>query len=58
MIEFPTIEIVPPLSWEELDRAIDRLPSYDWVIFTSVNGVGFFLEALEREEEKAGFLHP
>ncbi len=42
VIEFPTIEIVPPLHWEELDRAIDRLKSYDWVLFTSANGVNFF----------------
>jgi uroporphyrinogen III methyltransferase/synthase len=42
VIEFPTIEIVPPLRWGEVDRAIDRLKSYDWIIFTSANGVNFF----------------
>jgi uroporphyrinogen III methyltransferase/synthase len=42
VIEFPTIEIVPPLHWNELDQAIDRLKSYDWLIFTSANGVNFF----------------
>ena len=42
VIVFPTIEIVPPLSWDTLDRAIDQLPSYDWIIFTSANGVHFF----------------
>ena len=42
VIEFPTIEIVPPLRWDGLDQAIDRLTSYDWVIFTSINGVHFF----------------
>jgi uroporphyrinogen III methyltransferase/synthase len=52
VIEFPTIEIVPPLSWEELDRAIDRLPSYDWVIFTSVNGVDFFWKRLSERMKK------
>lgn len=52
VIEFPTIEIVPPLSWEELDRAIDRLPSYDWVIFTSVNGVDFFWRRLSEKMKK------
>ncbi len=44
VIEFPTIEILPPLHWEELDRAIDQLKSYDWIIFTSANGVIFFWE--------------
>jgi uroporphyrinogen III methyltransferase/synthase len=52
VIEFPTIEIVPLLSWEKLDRAIDRLPSYDWVIFTSVNGVDFFWRRLSEKTKK------
>jgi uroporphyrinogen III methyltransferase/synthase len=51
VIEFPTIEIVPPLRWKELDRAIDRLRSYDWVLFTSANGVNFFWQRL-REKGK------
>ena len=45
-IEFPTIAIEPPPSWEPLDDAISRLSSYDWVVFTSVNGVRFFMERL------------
>ncbi len=45
-IEFPTIAIQPPASWEPLDQAIARLASYHWLIFTSVNGVAFFLERL------------
>jgi uroporphyrinogen III methyltransferase/synthase len=40
----PTIEIVPPESWDEVDRAIDRLPQrYDWLILTSANAVDSFL---------------
>ncbi|MBX5495122.1 MAG: uroporphyrinogen-III C-methyltransferase, partial [Bryobacteraceae bacterium] len=46
-IEYPTIEICPPLSTGPLDAAIERLSSYDWLIFTSVNGVRFFLERLD-----------
>ena len=42
-VEFPTIRIVPPSDWGQLDAALTRLnaqPSgYDWLIFTSVNGV-------------------
>lgn len=45
-IEFPTIQIVPPASWEPLDRAIAQLSSYQWLVFTSVNGVRFFMERL------------
>ena len=55
VIEFPTIEIVPPFSWEGLDQAIDQLKSYDWIIFTSANGVNFFFERL-RERGKDGYL--
>jgi uroporphyrinogen III methyltransferase/synthase len=47
VVEFPTIEIVSPLRWDELDRAIDQLGSYDWLIFTSANGVNFFWQRLE-----------
>jgi uroporphyrinogen III methyltransferase/synthase len=45
-IEFPTIGIAPPPSWEPLDSAISNLSQYDWAIFTSVNGVRFFIERL------------
>ena len=46
-IEFPTIEVVPPRSFRSLDNAIRKLSEYHWVIFTSVNGVRFFLERLD-----------
>ncbi|HOV85171.1 MAG TPA: uroporphyrinogen-III C-methyltransferase [Syntrophobacteraceae bacterium] len=45
-IEFPTIDIRPPASWEPLDQAIGTLAEYDWVMFTSVNGVHYFMERL------------
>jgi uroporphyrinogen III methyltransferase/synthase len=48
VIEFPTIEIVPPLRWNELDQAIHQLKSYDWIIFTSANGVNFFWQRLRK----------
>ncbi len=47
VIQFPTIEIVPPLSWKGMDRAISCLKSYDWIIFTSANGVSFFDQRLK-----------
>ncbi len=46
-IEFPTIQIVPPPRWEPLDAAINNLASYDYVIFTSVNGVKYFMGRLD-----------
>ncbi|MDY7032035.1 MAG: uroporphyrinogen-III C-methyltransferase [Thermodesulfobacteriota bacterium] len=49
-IEFPTIEILPPESFDALDEAIDHLERYDWLILTSVNGVKYFLERLRNRE--------
>jgi uroporphyrinogen III methyltransferase/synthase len=45
-IELPTIEIVPPESYDRMDRAIRSLGNYDWVIFTSVHGVGYFIDRM------------
>lgn len=47
VLSCPTIEIVPPDSYELLDEAIENLFGYDWVIFTSVNGVDYFLQRFE-----------
>jgi uroporphyrinogen III methyltransferase/synthase len=44
VLQFPTIEIAPPPSWDSLDAVIDG--SFDWLVFTSVNGVRFFFERL------------
>ena len=46
VIELPTIEIRPPADTGPLDRAIAELPSYDWLIFTSANGVRAFIDRL------------
>ncbi|MEJ9220203.1 uroporphyrinogen-III C-methyltransferase [Paenibacillus glucanolyticus] len=48
--EFPVIETVMPSSDEILagiQQALDKLPMYDWVFFTSVNGVEFFFRHLK-----------
>ncbi|MGE0083802.1 MAG: uroporphyrinogen-III C-methyltransferase [Desulfococcaceae bacterium] len=45
-LECPTIEVVPPEDWRPLDKAIAELSAYDWIVFTSVNGVKFFFERL------------
>ena len=50
--EFPAIEIVPPVRWKELDQAIDRLKSYDWILFTSANGVYFFWQRLRKKGKR------
>lgn len=45
-IEFPTIDVVPPSSWDELDRALSGIETYNWIIFTSANAIRFFMERL------------
>jgi len=47
VIEFPVISIQPPADPAPLDRAIAKLAQYDWLIFTSVNGVRSFLQRLD-----------
>ena len=52
VVEFPTIEIVPPDSWEPVDMAIGRLEAYHWIIFTSSNGVRFFIKRLKLKKRR------
>lgn len=51
VFRFPTIETVPPESYRELDTALDALADYDWLVFTSVNGVRFFFERLQHRRQ-------
>ena len=50
IIEFPTIEIVPPENYVELDASIDKIGTYDWLIFTSRNGVKYFFRRFFEKE--------
>jgi uroporphyrinogen III methyltransferase/synthase len=45
-LEFPTIKVEPPEDYSPLDKAIENISAYDWLIFTSVNGVDFFFQRL------------
>lgn len=47
VIACPTIEIKPPSSWEQLDAALAKLSWFDWLVFTSANGVEYFLQRLD-----------
>jgi uroporphyrinogen III methyltransferase/synthase len=46
--ELPTIEIRHAADYAPLDQAVASLSCYDWLIFTSANGVRFFLDRLDR----------
>lgn len=56
VIEFPTIEIVPPQSYDPLDQAIQRIDKYHWIIFTSVNGVIVFFDRYRQFRREIGEL--
>ena len=43
----PAIEIQPPRDWTPVDDAIVQLASFDWLVFSSANGVRYFLERLQ-----------
>jgi uroporphyrinogen III methyltransferase/synthase len=45
--EFPTIKILPPADVKPIDDALDKLSTFDWVIFTSPNGVTHFMNYLK-----------
>ena len=45
-VEIPTIVIEPPSETIQIDNSIRNLSKYDWVIFTSVHGVEFFLQRM------------
>ncbi len=42
----PAIEILPPSDWSAVDAALANLPNFDWLVFSSANGVRFFLDRL------------
>ena len=46
--DLPVISIQPPDNPAPLDAAIARLAEYDWIVFTSANGVRFFMDRLDR----------
>jgi uroporphyrinogen III methyltransferase/synthase len=45
----PAIEIGPPASWAPVDAAIEKLSSFQWLVFSSANGVHAFLDRLAEQ---------
>ena len=50
VIAIPTIEIVPPHSYDPLDQAIAQLDRFGWLVFTSANAVEVFVQRLRSEK--------
>ncbi len=42
----PTMRIEPPEDWSVTDQTLQQLHDFDWLVFTSVNGVEAFLGRL------------
>ncbi len=42
----PAIEISPPADWAPVDAALARLDQFDWLVFSSANGVRYFFDRL------------
>lgn len=47
VIEFPTIRIVPRRMDVEIGSALENIANYDWIVFTSPNGVECFFRRLD-----------
>lgn len=48
VLEVPAIKIVPPADFAPLDKAIAEIDTYKWLILTSVNGVEYFFNRLQK----------
>ncbi|MHC4103974.1 MAG: uroporphyrinogen-III C-methyltransferase, partial [Planctomycetota bacterium] len=46
-VEFPTIKIEPLTNTTEFLQALATITEYDWIIFTSVNGVRIFFDFIK-----------
>lgn len=52
VLPFPTIEISQPADWTSCDQALTRIAEYDWIIFSSVNGIRYFMDRAELHQIK------
>lgn len=46
VVEAPTLELVAPADWGQVDQAVGRLGGYDWLLLTSVNAVSTLADRL------------
>ena len=45
----PAISIEPPSSWQPVDDALAKIEQFDWLVFSSANGVRYLLDRLIAE---------
>ena len=46
-IESPTIRVLPPDDYGPLDEACANVATFNWIVFTSANGVDAFMQRLQ-----------
>jgi uroporphyrinogen III methyltransferase/synthase len=56
-VVMPLIAIEPPADFTAIDAALDRLTEYDWIVFTSSNGVAGLMSRLWQRGFDARRLH-
>jgi uroporphyrinogen III methyltransferase/synthase len=56
VIYCPAIRVTAPTDPSDLERAVRRIESYDWLILTSTNGVEAFAAELRRQGKQPGQL--
>lgn len=49
-IEIPLIKIQAPANTELIDQALQKINTYDWIVFTSVNGVHYFFDFIDKNK--------
>jgi uroporphyrinogen III methyltransferase / synthase len=52
----PAIKISPPADWQPVDDALAHLDQYDWLVFSSANGVRFLWNRLLERKPVRGRL--
>jgi len=45
----PAIRIEPPNDWQSVDAVLARLDAFDWLVFSSANGVRYFCERMQQK---------
>ena len=48
VIDQPVIRISEPPDWAPVDEALGRLGHYDWLVFSSANGVRYLLDRAQK----------
>lgn len=56
-VEFSTLILQDPETWKPVDQAIQKIEEYDWILFTSVNGVERFFARLQGLGQDIRALH-